>query len=224
MILEAVKYDDVLGEDGVSEGVQKSGILAHISDRVNSIIQANRRLALRHQERIVNGRQYIDTQALNAGVVDSIVSGVFQSEHSLVIQDYVRGLEKSHLIRGNVVAVVPLTEAVENNMLRTIRGRSDVQAVIVYTYSGVNVDFKRDDQKPAVLYVSDQWVNNRYGSLNDAIDAAITSADLDKQNVRTEIIYPGSYVSYIVKDILRLGKSITSMIRRSLRYVKQMVL
>jgi vacuolar-type H+-ATPase subunit F/Vma7 len=222
VVLETLKYDDVLG-DGYTDTDRVN--LNKIDTDTNALIRKNRNSVLRHQEPIVNDRHYIDTQALNAGLIDSVVSGLTQSEYTLVIQDYVRLLEKSHKNKGNVVAVIPISDDVKDDTFKAICSRSDIRAVVIHndSRSGIDRDVQKIGNKPVVVYVADQGVGKQHGSLNDAIDRAIKLAALYKPTVRVEIIHPGSFVSHIMKDLLRLGKSMVSIFKRSINYVTTMV-
>ncbi|MDP3935513.1 MAG: hypothetical protein Q8Q56_00755 [Alphaproteobacteria bacterium] len=233
--LETLKYDHVLGEDDTSGEVQSSAVLTKIDIDTKALIRANRNSILGLQEPIINDKHYIDTQALNAGLIDSVVARLTQSDYTIVIQDYVRLLEKDFKNKANVVAVVPITEAIGHDVLKEICARSDIQAVVIHLQAGSGVDYAAQKtglisndvcQKPVITYVAGLEVledKQQDASLNDAIDKACKLAALSKHTVRVEVVHPGSWVSHIMNDLLRLGKSSVSMFKRSLNYVTQRV-
>lgn len=209
--LEALKPIDILGEE--AEEIQSSNLLTKIEADIDAIIRKNR-----GQNPSVKGKHYIDAQALNAGLIDEIVPTLTQSDHTILIQDYVRLVEKANRKKPNVVAVIPVTEAVEEGMLKAICNRPDIQAVVIHVRAKSDYIAQKIGSKPVVVYVPDHG-----DSLNDAIDRAYKLADLNKHIGHVEIIYPGSWMSYVMSDLSRLGKSMKSMFKRSVNYVAEMV-
>jgi hypothetical protein len=118
--------------------------------------------------------------------------------------------------------------------------RLDIQAVVIHADlrgdDKIDAFVKDDLHKPVVVYSPDlenesgrittyqgTVVSVEQGSLREAIDTAIKVANLNKGTVHIEIIHPGSWMSHIVKDLCRVGKSIVSMLKRSVNYVANMV-
>ena len=240
--LDRLKYGDVLDEDYVDTAETE---LNKIDAAVSAIIQTNRNSILNLKELPVNGKPKIDTQALNSGLIDAIVPRLTQSHYTIVIQDYVRLLETARTNRVNRVAVVPITGVIKDDVVKAICTRSDIQAVLIHTdsmggvdYSAEKIDaiFKDEWHKPVVIYAPDlenmsggiaayqgTVVSIEKGNLSEGIDTAIKVAKLNKGRVRIEIIHPGSWISHMMKDLSRLGKSMVSMFKRSVNYLANMV-
>ncbi|QOL20300.1 hypothetical protein [Candidatus Bodocaedibacter vickermanii] len=204
--LHTLQYDGMLKETHAYKSV--------------SIVRKNRNSTFELPE-----MPLIDMQAVNVGLVDAVVSELTQSEHAIVIQDYVRLLGKSHKDKGSIVAVIPILDGVNDDTLKAICSRFDIRAVVIYdgSKSGIDRSAEKIGDKPVVVCVPDQGADKQRGSLHDAIDSALQLAGLNKDTVRIEVIHPGSYVFYIMSDLSSFGKSIVSMLKRSVNYVVQMI-
>jgi hypothetical protein len=233
--LDRLIIDDIWDEDYVDTTEAE---LNKIDAAVNIMIRANRNSNLK--ELPVNIKPNIDTQALNVGLIDAIVPRLTQSHYTIVVQDYVRLLETERAKRINRVAVVPITGVIKEDVLKGMCTRLDIQAVVIHADlrgdDKIDAFVKDDLHKPVVVYSPDlenesgrittyqgTVVSVEKGSLREAIDTAIKVANLNKGTVHIEIIHPGSWMSHIVKDLCRVGKSIVSMLKRSVNYVANMV-
>jgi hypothetical protein len=235
--LDRLIIDDIWDEDYVDTAEAE---LNKIDAAVNIMIRANRNSILNLKELPVNGKPNIDTQALNVGLIDAIVPRLTQSHYTIVVQDYVRLLETERAKRINRVAVVPIMGVIKEDVLKGMCTRLDIQAVVIHVdlrgNEKIGSIFEGSFPKPVVVYSPDlenesgrittyqgTVVSVEKGSLREAIDTAIKVAKLNKGTVHIEIIHPGSWMSHIVKDLCRVGKSMVSMLKRSVNYVANMV-
>lgn len=221
VVLEMLNYEDILGEENTPEEVHSSVALTKINADINHILRANRQV--RSQEQIINDKHYMDTQALKAGLVDEIVPQLIQSEYTVVIQDYVRLLEQFSKNKANVVAVIPITKDDKDDVVKAICARSDIQAVVIHAQLGVEMNniSNKIGNTPVVLCASNLDSVDGH-SLNESIDTVIKLAALDQRTIRVEIIHPGSWLSYVTKDLFVFGKSMVSMFKRSINYIAKM--
>jgi hypothetical protein len=244
--IELLKYLDARDE---SYSDMLEGESGHLSmhrknvQEVNAIIRTHRGVSL---PRLGAGNPYIDTQALNIGLIDSIVPRIEKEECSIVIQDYTRLIKNTQENKVNVVAVIPIPDANIDDAFDIVQKRSEVRSIVVSVSSADDLEHaiqtidsipKNAPQKPIVIYVAGPEAGNvrimsyppslknnvqSVRTLNNAIEVATKLAGSDTLKIRSEVIQTGSLAANFIKDLVEVGRSMKKIFNRSLDHVIQM--